>query len=137
MAKKKVYFIIDDDLDDQLFLIEALTKNDSNIQCFKAGNGKAALQDLKKSIVPFPEMIFLDLNMPQMNGKQCLIELKLAPFLREIPVIIYSTSTYKKEIQECLNLGAFSFMTKKSSFRDLCQELLLVTSQITLLKEAE
>ena len=137
MEKKKVYFTIDDDSDDQLFLIEALTKNDSNIECFTAWNGKEALRDLKNSTVPFPDIIFLDLNMPQTNGKQFLSEIKSTLFLCEIPVIIYSTSSYKNEIQECLKLGAFSFMTKKSSFHELRQELFHIIAQINILKEAE
>lgn len=130
MAKKIVYYIIDDDLDDQQFLIEALTKNDSGSQCISARNGKEALSNLKNASVLFPDMIFLDLNMPKINGKQCLTELKHTLFLREIPVVIYSTSFNKKEIQECLNMGAFYFLTKKSSFQELRQELSLISTKL-------
>ena len=76
MNTPKTYFIIDDDLDDQKFLIEALTENDATVQCLTAINGQAAINHLKKVGSSLPDAIFLDQNMPGLNGRQCLIELK-------------------------------------------------------------
>ena len=81
-------------------------------------------------MVPLPDAIFLDLNMPQLNGKQCLAELKQTPSLRHIPIIIYSTTSNKKEIQDTLDMGASHFMIKKSSSKDLREELSLITSAL-------
>jgi CheY-like chemotaxis protein len=117
-------------MDDQQFLIEALTKNDLNVQCFIAPNGKEAINNLKKAIVPLPDAIFLDLNMPRLNGKQCLAELKRTVPLQHIPVIIYSTTSNKKEMQDTLQMGASYFMVKKSSFKELREELFLITSEL-------
>lgn len=130
MTRTSIYYVVDDDKDDQQFLIEALTKNDQDIQCYSATNGKEAIYNLKNAMVPLPDAIFLDLNMPQLNGKQCLAELKQTPSLRHIPIIIYSTTSNKKEIQDTLDMGASHFMIKKSSSKDLREELSLITSAL-------
>jgi CheY-like chemotaxis protein len=130
LSRKNIYYIVDDDMDDQQFLIEALTKNDRNIQCYSAISGKEAINNLKKRIVPKPDAIFLDLNMPKLNGKQCLAELKRIPSLQHVPVIIYSTTSDKKEIQNTLLMGASYFIVKKSSFKDLREELSMITSEL-------
>ena len=57
--------------------------------------------------------------MPQMNGKQCVKEIKQHSEFAEIPVIIYSTSKYKKEIDEIPAIGAATFLTKPALFNDL------------------
>ena len=71
-------------------------------------------------------MIFLDLNMPRLNGKQCLAELKREAHLRDIPVIIYSTSSEKRDIEETSRLGAAHFLTKPNKFEELCKALTFV-----------
>ena len=84
---------MDDDPDDQQFLIDALTHNDPDIHCYSANNGKEAFYNLERAIIPLPDAIFLDLNMPQRSGKQCLADLQRNSLLRQIPVIIYSTTS--------------------------------------------
>jgi DNA-binding response OmpR family regulator len=79
MTRRNTYYIVDDDIDDQKFLIEALASNDLNVKCFTATNGKMAIHELSSSIIPLPDAIFLDLNMPKFNGKQCLAEIKRTP----------------------------------------------------------
>jgi CheY-like chemotaxis protein len=130
LTRKNIYFIVDDDTDDQQLLIEALTENDPNIQCFSSPNGKEAIINLNNLSIPLPDAIFLDLNMPQFSGKQCLAELKKTPHLQHIPVIIYSTTSNTKEIQDTLQMGAWYFMIKKSSFNELREELSLITSEL-------
>lgn len=130
MARQKTYYIIDDDIEDQQFLAEALIENDQSSQCFTAPNGEEAIDNLKKAIIPLPDAIFLDLNMPRLTGKQCLAELKRIASLQHIPVIMYSTSSNKKEIQETFEMGAFSYLIKKSSFQELRKELSLITSEL-------
>jgi CheY-like chemotaxis protein len=123
LTKTKLYYIVDDDPDDQQFLIDALTKNDLSVTCITATNGQEAILCLSNSANPVPDAIFLDLNMPRMNGKECLTELKLTPSLRHIPVIIYSTTSDKREIKETMQLGAIYFLVKKSIFSELRKEL--------------
>ena len=123
MIPTKTYFIVDDDIDDQQFLIEALVKNDPSCKCYTASNGQEAITGLADATIPFPDVIFLDLNMPLMNGRECLVALKQTPSLQHIPVIIYSTTSDKKEIQEITELGAAYFLIKKPGFKQLREEI--------------
>jgi len=123
LQKIKTYFIVDDDIDDQQFLIEALVENNPHCQCFTASDGQEAITNLIEALIPIPDVIFLDLNMPILNGKQCLVILKQTSSLQHIPVIIYSTSSSKQEIQEMNKNGASYFLIKTHSFKELCREL--------------
>jgi CheY-like chemotaxis protein len=80
---------------------------------------------LWKENAVLPDLILLDLNMPKMDGKQCLDELKKDERLSQIPVFIYTTSSQSKDIEYTLQLGAECFITKPSSARDL-QTLLAI-----------
>ena len=123
MKKFKTFFIADDDPDDVDFFIEAVNEVDQSIQCYSASDGEEALQKLKKTLEILPDLIFLDLNMPRINGKQCLIEIKKTKKLSHIPVIIYTTSSLPKDLEETRKLGASHFLTKPSDFKHLCKEL--------------
>ncbi|MES2776024.1 MAG: response regulator [Bacteroidota bacterium] len=119
MKNKILFFLADDDVDDQLLFLEALGEIDASIECLIALNGEDALKKLKDRSEVLPNYIFLDLNMPRMNGLQCLSEIKKINSLRDIPVIIYSTSAAKRDIDESKKFGAENFFTKPSSFNDL------------------
>jgi CheY-like chemotaxis protein len=123
LVKTKIYFIVDDDIDDQRFLIEALVENDPFSRCFTASNGQEAITHLTDAVVPIPDVIFLDLNMPGLSGRQCLLILKQTPSFQHIPVIIRSTTSNPKEIEEISKLGASYFLIKRESFEELCKEL--------------
>jgi len=129
MRKKRTFFIVDDDIDDQDLFIEAVNEVDGSIECFSASDCEQALDLLKNRKIGMPDMIFLDLNMPRLNGKQCLAELKKEAHLRDIPVIIYSTSSEKRDIEETSRLGAAHFLTKPNKFEELCKALSFVMSK--------
>ena len=118
----KVIFLIDDDIDDQEFFMEALKEVDPNIECYLASSCDDGLHLLNNSAV-LPDYIFLDLNMPKVDGKKCLLELKKNTRLKDIPVIIYSTSSLKKDIDETKAMGAVHFLTKPAAFRELCDAI--------------
>ena len=107
----KILLIVDDDSYDRLFFKNAIEEIDAAILCLEAGNGIEALELLKEATV-LPDFIFLDLNMPLMDGKECLAELKRDAKLKDIPVIIYSTSDYIKDIEDTRKLGAAHYLTK-------------------------
>lgn len=112
----------DDDADDCELVVEALEKIDPGIHCLMANDGQQALRILNDE-QRLPDYIFLDVNMPVMNGKSCLIELKKNERLREIPVVIYSTTRDPHEIQELYEIGAAEFIQKPNTFGDLCVSL--------------
>jgi Response regulator containing CheY-like receiver, AAA-type ATPase, and DNA-binding domains len=70
MTERKTLFIIDDDEDDKLFLHEAMHDLNIPIDYYYANNGEAALKLLREEEIPVPDFIFLDLNMPKLNGKE-------------------------------------------------------------------
>src|SRR5688572_9676915 len=88
----KRLFIIDDDLEDQEIFTDAVKNIDESVQIFTAVNGEDALNQLQKDIIVLPDLIFLDMNMPKLNGRQVLKELKSIRSLKSILVIMYSTS---------------------------------------------
>lgn len=103
--------LVDDDEDDRDFFREAIHAIDPALHCDFAGNGKAALDRLLGGDY-IPDLIFLDMNMPVMGGKQFLVEVKQFQHLSEIPVVVLSTSADPVAIAEAKNLGATDFVTK-------------------------
>ena len=118
MSKPHLILVVDDDHEDVELFKEALHEINPGITCVSAENGKCALHILKEMEV-YPDYIFLDLNMPCLNGKQCLAKIKETNQLLHIPVIIYSTSDAPSDIYDTKKLGASYFLTKPSSFEDI------------------
>ena len=129
MKSVKTLMIVDDDSDDRDFFSRALNKIDSSAECLFAVNGEDALKILRNGIKQLPDFIFLDLNMPRMDGKTCLCELKKDEKLKEIPVIVFSTSSRQKDIEETHDLGAAYFLTKQPDFKKLQLEIVFVINQ--------
>ncbi len=124
--------IVDDDRDDIDFFCETALELDPSISCFVAESGVAAINLLLKNDAIYPDYIFLDLNMPGMNGKQCLGKIKSNPMICHIPVIIYTTTKMKEEIEETKKLGAFLFLTKPSSSKELKRNLTAILQLDTI-----
>lgn len=116
-------YIIDDDIEDQEIFIEAVKEVSENIQCSSSTSGEDALNELEHELKTLPDLIFLDLNMPKLNGKQVLREIKKIPGLKGIPVIMYSTSFAPRDIDEIRQIGAAHHLLKPSRFNDLCTAL--------------
>jgi CheY-like chemotaxis protein len=112
------YFLIDDDLDDQEIFNMALQDVDGSISCRFANDGIAALNALKDAAF-IPDCIFIDLNMPRMNGNECLTEIKKIERLQAVPIIMYSTSSDKRLIERSMELGANDFVVKPAGLNAL------------------
>lgn len=122
IAKGTLYrhlLIIDDDLEDQEIFIEAVHEVDSAIHCYTFGSGDAALLQLSNPGIELPDLIFLDMNMPKLNGRQVLREIKQMPLLKNIPVIMYSTSFAPRDLEEMEKSGAAFHLLKPSKFDEL------------------
>jgi CheY-like chemotaxis protein len=115
--------IIDDDVEDQEIFLEALKQVDPTVVCYTATSGEEAFKKMETEVVLLPDLIFLDLNMPKLNGKQVLKEIKNSRLLRDVPVIMYSTSFAPRDIDEVKQIGAIHHLLKPSRFDDLCQSL--------------
>lgn len=119
---KKTCLLIDDDIDDQEIFALAMEKVSFSFECHIANNGFEALRKLEERAV-LPDYIFLDLNMPRMNGKECLKELKRNPRFQDIPVVIYTTSSSLSDINDTKKLGAKDFIIKPFSLDALTEKL--------------
>src|ERR671910_306752 len=102
MHQNRRVLIIDDDEDDRELFCEAVGYISKDIDCLHATDGENALELLAVGKGKLPDFIFLDLNMPRLNGKECLAEIKKLPRYTNVPVIIYSTSSHQKDIQEIM-----------------------------------
>ena len=120
--KIKHILLVDDDEDDRLFFVEAIQEIQPSLAYTLAVNGKKALQQLE-TIRELPDLIFLDINMPELNGFECLKELKRSERYKMIPVIMLSTSVSQKDMNYSMELGACKFFTKPSSYTKLCELL--------------
>src|SRR5688500_16940478 len=103
--------VIDDDPDDREIFEIALEESDSPFTLTAIGSGLKALEMLSAGNT-IPDYIFLDLNMPLLSGKDCLREIRNIDGLKKVPVVIFSTSSYSKDIEETKMLGANHFLSK-------------------------
>lgn len=117
-----VLFLIDDDQDDREIFEEAIKSCHPSIEIAFACDGVEALEILH-SASENPDVIFLDYNMPRMNGVECLKELKSHHKTKDIPTIMYTTSGDREHEKVVLLLGADYYMQKTANFKQLCDEL--------------
>ena len=115
MKNNMSFFIVDDDVDDRNLFIEAVKEVDATIECISANNGEQALALLTDSGNTLPDFIFLDLRMPRIDGKKCLIEIKKNKRLKHIPVVIFTTSRDVEESKDLKEIGAFHFISKPNN----------------------
>ncbi len=120
-------FLIDDDEDDQLMFKEVIESINATLHCETATNGKIALDKLKVS-ASLPDIIFLDLNMPVMNGLDFLIQIKKENALSKIPVCIFTTSNILRDKELTKEFGAKFFLTKPNDFQVLRKQLQQILS---------
>ena len=113
--RKPFFLLADDDEDDRFFFSQAVAAIDAAIECIMVSNGKEVLTILQNDIFSLPDYVFLDLNMPVMNGLQCLEAIKKDPHCSTTLVIIYSTTINKEMESNLIKAGAFASFVKPSS----------------------
>jgi CheY-like chemotaxis protein len=114
--------LIEDDQDDQEIFLMALQKVDAEINCFIADDGVEGLKALSE-LSYTPKYIFVDINMPKMNGIECLREIRKLDHLRDSRVIMYSTSSDAGIVRQCKDLGADEFLPKPPGLAPLVASL--------------
>ena len=118
MKEPKICLLVDDDPDDQEVFLSALSDVSSTALCLVAPDGDRALELLHNEET-IPDYIFLDLNMPRMNGFEFLAAIKKSKILLNIPVIVYSTTSQPGQIDKARKLGATEFFTKTYKYEEL------------------
>lgn len=118
MSCAKNILLVEDDKHDQFFFVRAISKIENAVLQGIAEDGEAALEKLH-SLEVLPDLIFMDINMPRMNGLECLEEISKHAAFSQIPVVMLSTSNEDLELTR--SLGAKAFI-KKSGNTDLLQQ---------------
>jgi CheY-like chemotaxis protein len=112
---------VDDDDDDRAMFCDALNTIDSQISCIQKDCGEKAIEFLTQSNV-VPDYIFIDINMPRMNGYECLHEIRLLPQMADVPIIMFSTSFNPKDQAEFMALE-IKFLNKTANINELVHSL--------------
>jgi CheY-like chemotaxis protein len=124
--KPLTILMADDDADDQQFARSAMLESrlSNELKCVEDGEElldylyqRGRYADPRSA--PRPGLILLDLNMPRMDGREALREIKSNPSLRQIPVVVLTTSKAEEDIFRSYDLGANCFITKPVTFAGL------------------
>ena len=128
----QICFLIDDDEDDREIFALALENANTDYSCITAKNGIDAMEKINSAAVFAADFIFIDLNMPYMSGRECLEQIRNNPKTAGIPVIMYTTSSYSKDVEETKALGATYFLVKPPSLGALTTALKNILHGTTL-----
>jgi CheY-like chemotaxis protein len=113
--------LADDDLDDRFFFEKALKELDIPAQLTKVTDGEQLMEYLTNESTILPQVLFLDINMPRKNGFECLTEIKQNQKLKDLPVVIFSTSKSWDMIDMLFKTGAHVYIHKPNDFSQLKQ----------------
>lgn len=130
MVKKgQICVLIDDDDDDQLIFSSTVNKHFSSYD-FRVFSSFDEAEELLEQNAAEIGAVFIDLNMPRLNGKEGISMLRNHPAYKRKPLIVYSTSNNPEDVNQCLKSGATAFITKPSRINHLVDELsnYLITS---------
>lgn len=119
--------LIEDDTIEVMKLKRAIAKLKMDHQLIEAEDGEKAL-DILKSIDTLPDIIFLDLNMPKINGIEFLKILKEDTVLRYLPTIILTTSNNRKDVLECYKHGVAGYIIKPLKYDEYIDKIEIALS---------
>ncbi len=118
-----VILLADDDPDDRAFTLRALRQNRLSNDVHTVEDGEELMDFLRRrgsyGDAPRPDVILLDLNMPRMDGREALEQIKSDASLRKIPVVVLTTSEADQDIIQTYDLGVNAFVTKPVTFDGL------------------
>lgn len=122
--------LAEDDPDDRMLTRRAIVESRMKTTVAAVTNGEELMQYLTRegpyggeAEAPRPDLILLDLNMPRMDGREALREIKSDANLRRIPVVVLTTSEAEQDILQSYDLGVNAFVTKPVSFDALAETM--------------
>jgi len=118
----RIVLCVDDDPDDRELIRNAIFKVDPSYTVAYATNGKEALQYMMRAAeTELPCLVILDINMPVMDGKQFLVEIKKNKKWNQVPIVVFSTSSHPTDIYFCQKYGV-ELVTKPANFKQITCE---------------
>jgi len=125
--------LADDDEDDRMMTADALREARISNELHFVTDGEELIDYLYHRgkyappvHAPRPDLLLLDLNMPRMDGREVLREMKQNPAFRSIPVLVLTTSKTEEDVERIYDLGANSFITKPVTFEGLVQAMKVI-----------
>ena len=122
-AKTKIVLMAEDDADDRLLAKDAMAESGASVEMRFIENGAELMDYLLRrnqfadpASSPRPDLVLLDLNMPKKDGREVLAEIKTNKELRQIPVVVLTTSTAETDLRASYYLGANSYVVKPASY---------------------
>ena len=131
MQKPIHCLIIDDDPDDQEIFLMCVQEINNSIHCLTCNTGVDAISMFESDLSYIPEFIFIDVNMPKMNGITCLGILKNVERLKHSKFFMYSTSADRSALEDSRKLGANDFIIKPVRKAELKERLASIFSDAT------
>ena len=126
MRNSKPILLVEDDDVDQIVMERAFKDLKITNQLVNTANGEEALEYLKNESNKKPCFIFLDLNMPKMNGIEFLRIIKADNALKKIPVVVMTTSRAEQDIVESFRLGAAGYMVKSIDYKQFAETIMAI-----------
>jgi CheY-like chemotaxis protein len=123
MQETRQCLIIDDDPDDQEIFLICLDQLNSNVHCTANSDSVDAITKLDANLAYTPDYIFVDMNMPKMNGIECLKKLRSIARLNNTQIYMYSTTADGRAVEESKLYGANDFIIKPVRTADLKEKL--------------
>ena len=126
MERRSITILLaEDDPDDRMLVADAVAEGRLVNELRSVEDGEELMDYLhqrgKHAGAPRPGLILLDLNMPKKDGREALREIKADPSLRQIPVVVLTTSKAEEDVFRSYDLGANSFVTKPVTFQSLVE----------------
>ena len=119
---------VEDENDTALVFRAAVAQADIRLSVYRVSDGEQALVYLRRlepyTAVPRPDLVFLDLNMPRVDGWQVLVAMRDDESLRSIPVVVLTTSSHRADKERAYALGAKHYITKPAAFDVLVAEVM-------------
>ena len=115
--------LVDDDQDDRSLFQDALERINIPVSFKEASGCNEALEKLKEMEELLPDIIFIDLNMPDIDGFKCIEGIKKVALWKNIPIIVYSTSSSSSHIKQAEMMGVTGYLKKPNQFKEFCTKL--------------
>jgi CheY-like chemotaxis protein len=126
MRSSKPIMLIEDDAADVLIIKRALKDLQINNELVQMNNGEEGVEYLNNRANPIPCLIFLDLNMPKMNGLEFLKIIKNDDRLKPIPVVALTTSQNNEDIAACFKSGIAGYIVKPVDYKKFVKAVRIV-----------